>query len=304
ALVSCFVFRLTLDKFGLSNNKQVSTGGAMIASNAFRFLSTIGVNLTQNYWSVEAGYATDSLEENGNGNSVGTIRPEVEASISEQGELLLRRGGLFRCYFKDTAATEQAIDGDGWYHTGDACYIDDKRRLYFISRLSDMRQLAIGEKYAPEHIESNIRFGTYVRDCLAIGDETRDYVSAIVYLDFQSIARWADMGGLLYSTLVELSQSDEVAELVLDDIMRVNSSLPEYARIGKYVVSHREYEADVGATGAGKLRREQAEHEYADLINGIYAGSPVHTIQATVAYSDGRMAVVPTDIKIRSVEAT
>ncbi|MFC1945034.1 AMP-dependent synthetase/ligase, partial [Chloroflexota bacterium] len=302
ALTRFFVFRPTLDKFGLSNHRRVSTGGAMIASGAVKYMKAIGVNLSQSYGSVESGFITANTGRNDNGESVGTLYPEVEAKISKEGELLISGGNLFNGYFKETEATDNAFDVDGWYHTGDICYVDDERQLYFISRLADMRKLASGMKYAPEYIESNIRFGTYIRDCLVVGGETRDYVSAIIYLDFQGLVRWADMEGLLHTTLVQLSQSDEVAEVVLQDIVQANRMLPEYSRIRKYIVSHRELEVEEDMIFvSGKLRREFLEQKYSYLIEAIYNDEPSFSVEAKLTYRDGRTELAPIDLNIRSV---
>ena len=137
---------------------------------------------------------------------------------------------------------------------------------------------------------------------MVIGGKDRDYVTAIINIDFKMVGKWAEKHHLPYTTFVDLSQKDEVAALIQQDIQRVNSYLPEGSRTRKFVLMHKEFDADEAElTRTRKLRREFMETRYADLIGAVYQNQDEIQVTAPVTYRDGRKGTVSTGIKIRTV---
>jgi long-chain acyl-CoA synthetase len=191
---------------------------------------------------------------------------------------------------------------DGWCHTGDAVNIDENGHLIFMDRLDHMGELSSGAKYAPQYIEGRLRFSPYIKDAMVIGGKDKDFVSAIINIDFTMVGKWAERNRLPYTTFVDLSQKAEVADLVHKDLVRVNSYLPEASRVKRFVLMHKEFDPDEAElTRTRKLRREFMEERYRDLIGGIYGDSEEIKVEAAVTYRDGRKGIVTTGIKIRSV---
>jgi len=191
---------------------------------------------------------------------------------------------------------------DGWCHTGDAVNIDGKGHLIFLDRLEHMGELSSGAKYAPQYIEGRLRFSPYIKDAMVIGGKDKDFVSAIVNIDFAMVGKWAESNRLPYTTFVDLSQKIEVADLIRKDLVRVNSYLPEPARVKRFVLMHKEFDPDEAElTRTRKLRREFMEDRYKDLIRGIYGDSKEIKVEAAVTYRDGRKGTVSTAIKVRTV---
>jgi long-chain acyl-CoA synthetase len=171
-----------------------------------------------------------------------------------------------------------------------------------MDRLEHMGQLSTGVKYAPQYIEGRLRFSPYIKDAMVIGGKTRDYVSAIVNMDFAMVGKWAERNRIPYTTFVDLSQKKEVSDLIKKDLTRVNSYLPETSRVEKFVLLHKEFDADEAElTRTRKLRREFMEERYKQLIEAMYEDGKEVKVEAPITYRDGRRGVVTTSIKVRTV---
>jgi len=294
------LFRPLKDKLGLSKVRLAVTGSSVLSLDTFRLIHAIGIELRQNYASTEAGLISSHGKGEISFESVGRPALGTEVRITDAGELLVKSDSMFSGYYKDAEKTA-AILMDGWCHTGDAVNINEKGHLIFLDRLEHMGELSSGIKYAPQYIEGRLRFSPYIKDAMVIGGKDKDFVSAIINIDFSMVGKWAERNHLPYTTFVDLSQKAEVADLVQRDLVRVNSYLPEQSRVRKFVLMHKEFDPDEAElTRTRKLRREFMEARYKDLIKGIYDDSKEIKVEAAVTYRDGRKGIVTTGIKIRS----
>ena len=295
------LFRPLKDKLGLSNVRFAVTGGSVLSLDTFRLIHAIGVELRQNYASTEAGLISSHGAGEIDFESVGRPAVDTEVRILNSGELLVRSNSMFSGYHNDPKKTAEVLI-DGWCHTGDAVNINEKGHLIFLDRLDHMGELKSGIKYAPQYIEGRLRFSPYIKDAMVIGGKDRDYVTAIVNIDFKMVGKWAEKQHIPYTTFVDLSQKDEVADLIQQDIQRVNSYMPEGSRTRKFVLMHKEFDADEAElTRTRKLRREFMEARYTDLIGAVYQNQDEIQVNAPVTYRDGRKGTVSTGIKIRTV---
>ena len=208
---------------------------------------------------------------------------------------------MFSGYHRDEKKTATAFS-QGWLHTGDAVNVNDHGHLIFLDRMDHMGELKSGVKFAPQYIEGRLRFSPYIKDAMVIGNKDNEYVSAIINMDFTMVGKWAERQHINYTTFVDLSQKDAVAALIQKDILRVNSYLPEHSRVRKFVMMHKEFDADESElTRTRKIRREFMESRYGDLIIAMYRGEQEVNVQASVTYRDGRKGNVSTAIKIRTI---
>ena len=266
-------------------------------------IHALGIDLRQNYASTEAGFISSHGEGETSFESVGRPAVGTNVRLSNEGELLIKSDCMFSGYYKDEAKTAESFTG-GWFRTGDAVHINERGHIVFLDRLKDMGELRSGVKYAPQYIEGRLRFSPYIRDAMVLGDKEKDFVSAIVNIDFAMVSKWAQRHHINYTTFVDLSQRTEVAELVKKDMERVNSYLPENSRVRKFVLLHKEFDPDEAElTRTRKLRRGFMAKRYSDLIEAIYTADREIKVEAPVTYRDGRKGVVTTVIKVRSVEA-
>ena len=295
------LFRALKDRLGLSHVRFAVTGSSVLSLDTFRLIHAIGIELRQNYGSTEAGLISSHGKGEIKFESVGRPAIGTEVRITDEGELLVRSKCLFNGYHKDDNKTLTTLV-DGWCRTGDAVNIDDDGHLLFIDRIDHLGQLRSGIKYAPQYVEGRLRFSPYIKDAMVIGGKDKDFVSAILNIDFGMVGKWAERHHIPYTTFVDLSQKEEVADLIRKDLLRVNGYLPEPARVQRFVLMHKEFDADEAElTRTRKIRREFMEERYKELIESMYNNGKDINVQAPVTYRDGRQGFVSTSIKVRDI---
>ena len=209
---------------------------------------------------------------------------------------------MFMGYYKNPKAKNEKVDDEGWFHTGDFGHIDEKNHLIVIDRMADMKKLAGGHKYSPQFTEVRLRFSPYIKDAVIIGSEAHEYVTGIVNIDFENVGKWAEANHISYTTFVDLSQKDEVADLIKEGIESVNRVLPPEAGVKRFVCLHKEFDADEAElTRTRKIRRAFVEERYSNIIEGIYQGDDRIAIESEVLYQDGRKGVMRAFVKVREM---
>jgi long-chain acyl-CoA synthetase len=295
------LFRPLKDRLGLSKVRFAVTGSSVLSLDTFRLIHAIGVELRQCYASTEAGLISSHGKGEIKFESVGRPALGTSLRITDNGELLVSSDCMFMGYHKDSDKTELTLI-DGWCHTGDAVNIDEEGHLIFMDRLEHMGELKSGARYAPQYIEGRLRFSPYIKDAMVIGGKDKEYVSAIINIDFAMVGKWAERHRIPYTTFVDLSQKKEVADLVRQDLERVNGYLPEPSRVQKFVLLHKEFDPDEAElTRTRKLRREFMEERYQELIGALYGSKDKVDVKAPVTYRDGRKGVVTTSIQVRNI---
>lgn len=294
------------DKLGLTRVKSAYSSGAALNPQVIRFFRAIGVNIKQLYGSTEAQVHTLHIGDDVRFETVGVPPPGQRVKIAENGEILVSGGTVFQGYYKNPEATQQAIhtDGDGtrWFRTGDAGYLDKDGHLIYLDRLKEMITLASGEKYSPQFLEGQLKFSPYVHDVMTVGGEDKPFVSALINIAFDNVGRWAEKRGLAYTTFVDLSQKAEVYDLIRGVVSEVNRVLPPAARLQRYVLLHKEFDADEGElTRTRKLRRNLLYERYSDMIAAIYSGGDVVKVRAAIKYRDGREGTVETTVRVATM---
>ncbi len=301
ALGEFAVFGPLRDKIGLTRARNVLTAGSMLSPDVIRFFRALGVELRQLYASTET-FATIHIPGDVKLETVGVIVPGVEIKIAEDQEILVRTPARFIGYYDEPQKTGEALDEEGWYHTGDAGYMRPDGHLIYLERLQDMIELSNGHSFSPQYIEGRLKFSPYIQDVMTIGGFDMDYVTAIITIDFENVARWAEKNGIAFTTYVDLSQKSEVYELIKKDIERVNESLPEVGRVKKFVILHKAFDADEGElTRTRKLRRGTLQNKYGDILEAMYGDKADVNVRAEVKYRDGRIGVVETALRVAKV---
>ncbi|WP_420645461.1 AMP-binding protein [Candidatus Leptofilum sp.] len=301
------VFAPLRNQLGLSNVRGAYTAGAVLSPDHIRFYHALGINLKQIYGSTEVcGGVTVHRDGDIKFASVGVPYPGVEIRTSDDGELLIAGATVMKEYHKNPEATAKDIlvdeDGRRWFRTGDAGYIDDDGHVIFQDRVKNMLRLANGEVFSPQFIEGRLKFSPYVKDVMAVGGEDKDYVTALIVMDFGNVGNWAERRGLGYTTFIDLSQKPEVYDLVQQAVADVNENLPPNGRIRRFVLMHKEFDADEEEmTRSRKLKRSVLFDKYSDIITGMYNGADRVDVRATVQYQDGSTSVVETAVKIASL---
>ena len=296
-LADALVLHPLRENFGLKKCRIATTGSSAMSVDTFRFWSALGVRLKQVYGSTEAGLVAGHRSQEIYFETLGNVTSCAEVKISDAQEILVRGPQIFCGYYKNQQKTAEAVK-EGWVHTGDAGFIDKKNHLVFLDRLSDMSMLSSGTKYAPQYIEGRLRFSPYIKDAMSLG-EKKDYIAVIIIIDFANVGKWAEEHHINYTTFTDLSQKKEIAGLIGQDIRRVNEGYPDEMKVKKYVLLHKEFDADEEElTRTRKIRRGFMEERYQGLVQAIYRDDIGTDIETVVKYQDGRQAVMKTHIKI------
>jgi long-chain acyl-CoA synthetase len=296
------IFEPLRDKLGLTRAKNVLTAGAMLSPDVVRFFGALGIELRQLYASTET-FATVHRPGNVKLETVGEIVPGVEIKIADDQEILVRTQAQFAGYYKQPDQTGESRDEEGWYYTGDAGYMREDGHLVYLERVKDMIELANGHRFSPQFIEGRLKFSPYIQDVMTIGGFDMEYVTAIIIINFQNVSRWAEKRGITFTTFVDLSQKPEVYELVAQDIIRVNESLPPQSRLKKFVILHKEFDADEGElTRTRKLKRRDLYMKYSQIVEALYGERTDITVRAEVKYRDGRTGVIETALNVYTIE--
>lgn len=227
------MFRPIKDELGLIDCKWAESSGASISPQIAKFFAAIGLNFVDSY-SVTEGIQLAVFPKM---SEAGVIRRGVQLRFSKDSEILVKADTCFRSYYKDPEATHKALR-DGWYHTGDAGFLDEKGRLVFLDRLSALTELTTGEKVAPQFIESKLKFSPYIKDAVIFAS-AKPFVSCLINIDFENVVKWAERKKVSFTTLVDLSQKEEVYELVDNEIKQLNKILPSKTRIKKFTILHK-----------------------------------------------------------------
>ncbi len=296
------VHRKVRDHLGLLRIRNAYTGGAAMGPDHFRFFHALGVNLKQIYGQTEiAGISVVHRTGDIKFDTVGRPIPGTEIRITEDGEIISKSESVFVGYYKNPEATKKTLI-DGWLYSGDKGFIDEDGHLVVFDRSKDVMTLSDGRPFSPQYLETRLKFSPYVKDAWVIGDK-RDYVTAVICIDYSVVGKWADEKGLNYTSYPELSQKEEVYELIAKQIEQANKDLPKVARIKKFVNLYKEFDPDDDElTRTRKLRRAFVEKRYKDIVDALYGDGDMVHIDTTITYEDGRQSHIKTDLRIRELD--
>ena len=304
ALGEVLVYGPVRDQYGLRRARLCLTGGAPLGGDTFRFFRGFGVNLKQLYGSTELG-AFCSIQPDGeaNPNTVGKPGAGIEVRIADGGEVLVRGANVFSGYLKQEAATREAIDGEGWFHTGDAGFMDPQGHLVIIDRAKDVGKLTDGTPFAPQFIENKLKFSPYIGEAIAFG-HGRSGVMAMIAMALVPVGNWAERRGLAYTSYQDLSQKPEVRALIRAEVAKCNAGLPAATRVRRVLMLAKDFDADdAEITRTRKLRRGFISEKYAQAIDALYSGKTETALATEITYEDGRRATVTATVAIEDVDA-
>jgi len=301
-LADWLVFQEIKDHLGLRHLKRAYTGGAALGPDVFRFFHALGVTLKQIYGQTEInGIAVVHRDGDVKFQTVGTPIPETDIEIAESGEILMRSPAMMEGYYRNPDATAEALT-DGWLHSGDAGYFDEDGHLIVIDRAKDVMTLHDGTKFSPQFIENKLKFSPYIKEAVVFGGDW-PFVSAMINIDFPNVGKWAENNQIAYTTYTDLAQKPPVYELVRKHVEASNADLPPAARIQRFVLLHKELDADdAELTRTRKVRRKLVAQRYDEIISTLYSQNSHVDIDSTITYQDGRTARIQTRLAIESLE--
>ena len=308
ALGNLAIYGPLRNTLGFSRVRVAYTAGEAIGPDLFTFYRSIGVNLKQLYGSTEtAVFVCLQPDHEARADTVGVPIEGVEIKLSDSGELLVKSPGLLKEYYKNPAATAEVLTAEGWYHTGDAGFLDAAGHLKIIDRAKDVGRLMGGANdgamFAPKYVENKLKFFPYIKEAVAFGDK-REKVCAFINIDVEAVGNWAERRNLPYAGYTDLAQKPEVYEMIKGCVEQVNADLARDellagTQIHRFLVLHKELDADDGEmTRTRKVKRGFINDKYSVLVEAMYGGKAEQFIETAVKFEDGRSGSVSATLKI------
>lgn len=257
---------------GVENGKLFPTAGAMLSDNITAMLHAVGINIVIGYGLSETNASVCFYPNMGwELGTIGEPIPGVKVKIGEQNEILVKGPTVMRGYYNKPEETAQAIDADGWFHTGDCGELTEKGHLIMTERLKDLYKTSNGKYVAPQQLETLLAQDKYMAQVAVIGDG-RKYVSALIVPDFEELGAWASKHKIKFKNNEELVNSPKVHEMLEKLINEYQKDLASYEQIKRFVLLPRPFSMENGElTNTLKIKRAVVNKRYAKLIDAMYA---------------------------------
>jgi long-chain acyl-CoA synthetase len=284
-------------RVGLARVRFSLTGGAAISREVFTFYMAMDMNLiqifglTENVATATCHYPGDVRLE-----TVGKPLPKIQIRIDDEGMIYVKSPTNTTGYFNNHEETSKAIQ-DGWFKTGDSGYFDEYQHLVVIDRFKDLMFLKDGTRFSPQELENRLKFSPYIKQAVVFGDK-RNMVTALISIDMENVANWANKRNIPYTTLMDLSQNDEVTNLIREEIRRINERLPEKMRMRRFVLLPKElHPDDEELTRTRKVKRNVINQRYGPLVESMYRGEERFDLSLEIIHSDGKISSLKCQVR-------
>ena len=263
--------RLVLSKVrqGMGGRLRLAiSGGAPLSEPIADFFQAMGVWIVEGYGLTETSTVThvNRLDRYRVG-TVGLPLDGVECRIAEDGEILIRGANIMKGYFKDPAATREAITEDGWFHTGDVGRIEGEGFLRITDRKKDLIVTSGGKNVAPQMIENHLRTEPLISQAMVWGDRTSHLV-ALITLDRDEVARWAEKEGVELAGGEDAAADPRMAAYLRQRIRERNRELAPFEAIRDFRILPGDFSIDTGElTPSMKLKRRIVLERHGELLD-------------------------------------
>lgn len=265
------VIALLKRELGLERGNFFPVAGAAIPREVEEFVHAAGINMVAGYGLTEST-ATVACDWYGYPKTVGSVgRPlrGVEVSFGSDNEVLLRGETITRGYYRKQEITDQAIDADGWFHTGDAGYMKDGE-LYLTDRIKDLFKTSNGKYIAPQMIESKLVVDRYIDQIVIIAD-MRKFVSALIIPDYRALEQLAAERHIAYASRAELCANQQVVGILMERIDTLQQEFAHYERIKRITLLPEPFSMERGElTNTLKIKRPVINVNYKEQIEAMY----------------------------------
>ncbi len=247
------------------------SGGAPLSPVIAEFFCVIGIPVLEGYGLTETSAPSNvnTLKKIKPG-TVGRKLPNVEIKIADDGEILIKGPTVFRAYYKNPEATNEAF-ADGWFKTGDIGVIDEDGFLKITDRKKDIIVSSAGKKVAPQNIENILKTSPYISNAVVIGDK-RKYLSALITLENLAIQSYAKENNLMENNgFIDLVKNPKIIKFIEEEIKTKTADSADFEQIRKFTILPNDFTVEAGEiTPTLKVKRKFVSEKYKDLINLMY----------------------------------
>jgi long-chain acyl-CoA synthetase len=273
AIADKIVFSKLRARLGLDRCRFLISGGAPLAAEIGKFFHAVGLLILEGYGLTETTSAAFLNPQVGfRFGTVGRALDVVETKIADDGEILMRGPSVFRQYYNNPQATAEAVEADGWFHSGDIGVVEDGF-LRITDRKKDLIVTAGGKKVAPQPLENAIKArSTLVSQVLVYGDK-RPYCVALVTLSEEAAKRFGQDNGAAAPDGAQLASSPDVRAALQKELDALNATLAPYETIKSFAILPIDFtEASGDLTPSLKVKRKVVIEKYGSVIEGLYKG--------------------------------
>ena len=259
------------DRFG-GRMRFFISGSAALDREIAQWFDAVGVIVLEGYGLTETSAASSINRPSAyRFGTVGWTLPQTEVKIAEDGEILLKGPGVMNGYHDLPEATAEAINADGWFHTGDIGELDAEGFLRITDRKKDMFKTSQGKYVAPSAISANFKaVCPYASEIIVYG-EGKPYCVALVSLEAEAIQEWAADNGLGGKSFSEISHDEKTREMVGGYVEQLNKHLNRWEQVKKFSIIDRELTVEAGdLTPSLKLKRKSVVDTFHGSIDELY----------------------------------
>jgi long-chain acyl-CoA synthetase len=250
------------------------SGGAPLGARLGHFFRGIGVTILEGYGLTETSAgSTLNLPNAMKIGTVGRAIPGTSVRIAEDGEILLKGAQIFRGYYNNPKATKEALDGDGWFHSGDIGTIDAEGYVTITGRKKEIIVTAGGKNVAPAVLEDRLRAHPLVSQCVVVGDN-KPFIGALVTIDPETVVGWKKQNGKDADTpIADLTEDPDLRAAIKHAIVEANKAVSAAEAIKEFRILPVDFTEEGGQlTPSLKLKRSVVMKEFAEDVEAIYAG--------------------------------
>ncbi|MBI1908957.1 MAG: long-chain fatty acid--CoA ligase [Deltaproteobacteria bacterium] len=270
SLARRLVFGKILQKLGGRLEFSIS-GGAPLSREIAEFFHAMGLLILEGYGLTETTAAINCNSPNDyRFGTVGRPALGVEEKIAPDGEILVRGPMVFKGYYRKPEATREAVDGEGWFRTGDIGLMDAEGYLTITDRKKDIIVTAAGKNIAPQNLENLIKMDPYISQVMIHGDK-RKYLSALVTLNQAEVQKFASERGIAFHHFGDLVRHPQIYNLIKQSIEEKNQKLPSYETIKKFAILENDFTQEAGElTPTLKVKRRFVSEKYREVLDKLY----------------------------------
>jgi long-chain acyl-CoA synthetase len=256
--------------------KILVSGGAAITPRLIRIFRAAGIPIYEGYGLTETSPVIATTSSDPNGIKAGTVGPPLRGTqvmIADDGEILCKGPGVMKGYYNEPELTREAIDDEGWFHTGDIGVIEPEGQLRITGRKKEIFKTSLGKYIAPEAVENRLKTSPVIDNAIVLGENQR-FAAALIVPDFSHIKDWCKEKGIVVNSNEEMIARVEVLKLFKHEIDKKNKHIGKTEQIRKFYLLPDEWTVMTGElTPTLKLRRNHVMEKYKGMIEQLFEGN-------------------------------
>ncbi|MDZ7900610.1 MAG: long-chain fatty acid--CoA ligase [Arcicella sp.] len=253
------------------NVKIIASGSAALQPRLSRVFWAAGISVAEGYGLTETSpVISSSILTDFRVGCVGTVLPNIQLKIAEDGEICVKGPSIMKGYYKKPEATAEAIDAEGWFHTGDIGELSEGKYLKITDRKKEIFKTSGGKYVAPQLVENKLKESSLIEQAVVVG-EGQKFPSALLIPEFNVLKDWCSRNGIEYSDDASMVKNEKVKAKFDEEVKELMKTIAQYEQVKKVTILPKGFTIDSGElTPTLKLKRKIIHNKYKDLIEGMY----------------------------------